>query len=244
MKNILFGLCCLISSHIFAQKQSIWFGVQTGLAFQQFSMVNNSKSLRTGYSPSGDLGVNLEYRFSKFIGAEIGLRYTELALDLLFVSEKKGIIYDGTRFNETISFPINIIGRYNISRNRAFIIGKLGLAFFQRDAIPRFSNSSIIVGNNGYETFSGTSDYFSINEKGFLLAGSIGLEGRFLRKGNIRLMLSHSFSPVNVMQWNYAYIINNEPVRYETIYSRLRNTAVSVHVSFPLLRFGKETKLF
>lgn len=244
MKNILCCLCCLFSFSAFAQKQSIWLGVQTGLAFQQFSMANNTKSLVADASPSGDLGINLEHRFSKFIGAEIGFRYTELNQDLLFVSEKKSVIYDGRGYSETISFPLNVIGRLNLSRNRAFLVGKLGLAFFQRDQVPKFSNIGFVSGNNGFESFTATTDYFSINEKGFLLGGSIGLEGRFLRKGNIRLMFSHSFSPVNVMQWNYAYVINNEPVRYETIYSRLRNTAVSVHISFPMLRFGKEKKLF
>ena len=246
MKKYLFFVVLFFyfSTNIFAQKQSIWLGVQAGLAFQYYSLVNNSKSLRIGSSPSGDLGINLEYRFSKFIGVEIGFRYTELAQDLLFVSEKKGVIYYGVRENETISLPLNLVGRLNLSRNRAFVVGKLGLAFFQRDENPSSSSIGTFVNNNGFDVVTGILETSSINEKGFLLGASIGLEGRFLRKGNIRLLLSHSFSPVNVMQWNCQYIINNEPTRYETIYSKLRNTGVSVHVSFPLLSFGKEKKLF
>ena len=245
MKKHLFfvAIFSYFSTNIFAQKQSVWLGVQAGLAFQYYSLVNDSKSLRIGSSPSGDLGINLEYRFSKFIGVEIGFRYTEFAQDLLFVSEKKGVIYEGVRENKTISLPLNLVGRLNLSRNRAFVVGKLGLAFFQRDE-NLLSSGVTFANNNGFDVVTGTLQTLSINEKGFLLGASIGLEGRFLRKGNIRLLLSHSFSPVNVMQANYTYTINNEPQRTAIVYSKLRNTGVSVHVSFPLLSFGKEKKLF
>ena len=250
MKNILFLILFLFSHNSFAQKKSIWLGIQAGLAYNNFYLANpNNETLKTLATPGIDIGANLEYRFSKQLGVEAGFRYTELYMNVVMTTQDKAYSYDYTPgFGETTSFPINLVGRLHLSTNRAFLISKVGLAFFQREAYTNsytmFQASVVPLSGVGISVAGTTYETRSINEKGFLLAGSIGLEGRFLRKGNIRLMLSHSFSPVNVMQWNYAYVINNEPVRYETIYSRLRNTAVSVHISFPLLSFGKEAKLF
>lgn len=248
MKNLLLFLSLFSSCSLLAQKKSIWLGVQAGFAIQSSYLANpNNTTLGTSATECPDLGINLEYRFSKQLGVEAGIRYTELYTDVTITSQDKTYSYKYTpRFSHTVSFPTNLVGRLHLSSNRAFLIGKVGLAFFQRDvsdvnSITSFGNgaptSTPNVAGTSYETRS-------INEKGFLLGASIGLEGRFFRKGNIRLMLSHSFSPVNVMQWSYACVINNEPVRYETIYSRLRNTGISVHVSFPMLRFGKEKKLW
>ena len=246
MRNILFFIFVLSSFNLFAQKKSIWLGVQAGLAIQRSYLANpNNQTLGTSPTECPDLGINLEYRFSKQLAIEAGIRYTELYTDVIMTSQDKSYSYKYTpRFGYTVSFPTNLVGRLHLSSNRAFLIGKVGLAFFQRDAY----NSYTTFGNGTPTTapsISGTTyETRSINEKGFLLGASIGLEGRFLRKGNIRLMLSHSLSPVNVMQWNYACVINNEPVRYETIYSRLRNTGISVHVSFPMLSFGNAKNLF
>ncbi len=250
MKNILLFICFLFSYNSFAQKKSIWLGVQAGLAYNSFYLANpKNQTLKTLPTEGIDIGANLEYRFSKQLGIEVGIRYTELNMGIVMTTQDKAYSYEYTpAYSPTISFPTNLVGRLHLSSNRAFLIGKVGLAFFQRDAYTvgstSFEPNGVPFNGIGMTVEGTTYETRSINEKGFLLGGSIGLEGRFLRKGNIRLMFSHSFSPVNVMQWNYAYIINNEPVRYETIYSRLRNTAVSVHVSFPMLRFGKEAKLF
>ena len=240
---------CSFTFDVFAQndkinirKQSIWINANAGLLFKKLNVQSSDNSMRNEPAAGTQLGISLEYRFSRNIGLEAGFSSMSNGLEMQFVTKQKGVIYEGKVTNDVLTFPINMIGRVNVSRERAFLVGKLGLAYFHTPTIE--NSNATFFSTNGIDQVLGSLNYYTINEKGFLLGGSIGLEGRFLRKGNIRLMFSHSFSIVDVMQANYTYIINNEPQRNANAYSRLRNTAVSVHVSFPLLSFGKEKKLF
>ena len=245
---ISYSLVFLLTFDVFAQngkinirKKSIWINANAGILFKKLNVLSSDNSIRNEPSGGEQLGISLEYRFSRNIGLEAGFASMYNGLELQFVTKDKNVIYWGWGTNSISLFPVNMIGRVNVSRERAFLVGKLGLAYFHT---PTNNGNMIFNDNNLVDQVVGTIDYSTINEKGFLLNSAIGLEGRFLRKGNIRLMFSHGFSIVNVMQANYTYTINNEPQRTAIVYSKLRNTGVSVHVSFPLLSFGKEKNCF
>lgn len=217
MKKIILSIIALVlSASMFAQNKT-YIGLSSYTTSDVFTQTND-----LGFSPHGELfdqlfGVSLRQELSKTHSIEIG--YTEKAYKTQWGYRPIDSISLGINANDeykSYQIPIRLISKFNIYKDRLSLSTIVGYSINgSSQGIKTISRNSETVYGSDIISIQNTTNfkakYYSLLETG------LSLDLRIKENLTLSVFGSYHTGFKDVVQTNYSYQINSEPINSGSI---------------------------